>query len=67
MKLTGESRSTRGEACPSATFFTTNPTWTYPGSNPVIRGERLDGTALMQHLSMINCFTAVTKYEYRFI
>jgi hypothetical protein len=40
MKLTGENRSTRGETCPSATLSTTNPTWTDPGSNPGLRGER---------------------------
>jgi hypothetical protein len=40
MKLTGENRSTRGETCPSVTLSTTNPTWTDPGSNPGLRGER---------------------------
>jgi hypothetical protein len=40
MKLTGENRSTQGETCPSATLFTINPTWTDPGSNPGLRGER---------------------------
>jgi hypothetical protein len=40
MKLTGENRSTRRKPRPSATLFTTNPTWTYPGSNPGLRGER---------------------------
>jgi hypothetical protein len=40
MKLTGENRSARGETCPSATFSTTNPTGTNPGSNPGLRGER---------------------------
>jgi hypothetical protein len=39
MKSTGENRSTRGETCPSATL-STNPTWTDPGSNPDLRGER---------------------------
>jgi hypothetical protein len=38
MKLTGENRSTRGKPCPNATFSTTNPTWTDPGSNPILRG-----------------------------
>jgi hypothetical protein len=41
MKLTGENRSTRRKTCPSATLSTTNPTWTDPGSNPGLRGERL--------------------------
>jgi hypothetical protein len=40
MKLTGENRSTRGNTCPSAILSTTNPTWTDPGSNPGLRGER---------------------------
>jgi hypothetical protein len=40
MKLTGENRSTRGKAGPSATLSTTHPTWTKPGSNPDLRGER---------------------------
>jgi hypothetical protein len=40
MKLTRENRSTRGKTCPSATLSTTNPTWTDPGSNPGLRGER---------------------------
>jgi hypothetical protein len=40
MKLTGENRSTRGKACPSATLSTTNPIRNDPGSNPGLRGER---------------------------
>jgi hypothetical protein len=40
MKLTGENRRTRGQTCPSATFSTTNPTWTDLGSNPGLRGGR---------------------------
>jgi hypothetical protein len=40
MKLTGESRSTRGKKCSSAMLSATNPTWTDPGSNPGLRGER---------------------------
>jgi hypothetical protein len=39
MKLTRENRSTWGKTCFNATLFTTNPTWTDPGSNPVLRGE----------------------------
>jgi hypothetical protein len=52
MKLTGQNRSTRVKACPIATLSTTNPTWTDPGSNLDLRGERLatnrlsNGTAL---------------------
>jgi hypothetical protein len=40
MKLTGKNPSTRGKTCPSAKLSTTNPTWTDPGSNPDLRGER---------------------------
>jgi hypothetical protein len=40
MKLTGENRRTREKTCPSATLSTTNHTWTDPGSNPGLRGER---------------------------
>jgi hypothetical protein len=29
-----------GETCPSATLSTKIPTWTDPGSNPGLRGER---------------------------
>jgi hypothetical protein len=29
-----------GENLPSATLFTTNPTWIDPGANPGLRGER---------------------------
>jgi hypothetical protein len=40
MKLTGENRRIRGKTCPSASLSTTNPTWTDPGSNTGLRGER---------------------------
>jgi hypothetical protein len=40
MKFIGENRSTRGKTCPIATLSITNPTWTDPGSNPGLRGER---------------------------
>jgi hypothetical protein len=42
MKLTGKNRSTRGNTCLSATLSTTNPTWTHPGSNPGLCGEKQD-------------------------
>jgi hypothetical protein len=32
--------------CPSATLSTTNPTWTDPGSNPGLRGERPETSRL---------------------
>jgi hypothetical protein len=40
MKLTGENRQLGKKTCPSATLSTTNLTWTDPGSNPGLRGER---------------------------
>jgi hypothetical protein len=40
MKLTGKTRSTREKTCPSTTLSTTNPTWTDPGLDPGLRGER---------------------------
>jgi hypothetical protein len=40
MKLTGETEVLGGKTCPSATFSTTNPTWTDPGSKPGLRGGR---------------------------
>jgi hypothetical protein len=40
MKLTAQTRSTRGKTCPSATLSTTNPTWTDLGSSPGLRGGR---------------------------
>jgi hypothetical protein len=40
MKLTGEKPKYSGKTCPSSTLSTTNPTWTDPGSNPRLRGDR---------------------------
>jgi hypothetical protein len=62
MKLTGENRSTPGQTCPSATLSTTNPTWTDPGSNPDLRGERpatnrlSHGTAMLLITHLIIAF-----------
>jgi hypothetical protein len=43
MILTGENRRTRRKSCPSATFSTTNPTWTAPTRSrfSAVRGRRL--------------------------
>jgi hypothetical protein len=46
MNLTGENRSTLRKTCPSATLSTTNPTWTDPGSNPGLCGERSETNRL---------------------
>jgi hypothetical protein len=35
-----ENRRTRRKTCPSATFFTTSPTWTEPDANLGLCGER---------------------------
>jgi hypothetical protein len=35
-----ETQSTQRKTCPSATFFTTNPTWTGMGLNPGFLGEK---------------------------
>jgi hypothetical protein len=40
MILTRENRKTQRNTCPSATFGTTNLTWTDLGSNQVLRGNR---------------------------
>jgi hypothetical protein len=59
MKLTGENRSTRGQTCSSATLSTTNPTWTNPGLNPGLRGERpetnrvIHGTANVMYVTYV--------------
>jgi hypothetical protein len=39
--VTGESQSTSGKTCPSATLSTENSTWTSLGINPGLDGERL--------------------------
>jgi hypothetical protein len=54
MKLTGENRSTWGKTCPSATLFTTNSTWTDPGSNTGIRGERPATNSLSHGTANLN-------------
>jgi hypothetical protein len=42
--------------CPSATLFTTNPTWTDPGLNPGFRGER-PATNRLSHGTAFNILT----------
>jgi hypothetical protein len=63
MKLTGENRSTRGKTCPSATLSITNPTWTYPGSNPGLRGER-PVTNRLSHGTALEIFPASAYAPY---
>jgi hypothetical protein len=52
--LTEENRSTQGKTCPSATLSTTNPTWTEPGSNPGLHGER-PATNRLSHGTALVC------------
>jgi hypothetical protein len=40
MTMAGKTRSTWRKTWPIATLSTTNPTWTTPGSNPGLRGDR---------------------------
>jgi hypothetical protein len=67
MKLTGENRGARRKTCLSATLSTTNPTWTDPGSNPGLRGERPEsnrlshGTALVFNLYDDTCIDSSVK------
>jgi hypothetical protein len=66
MKLTGETRSTREETCPSATLSTTNLTRTDPGLNPGLRGEKpatnrlSHDTALDNHCYLVTTLTLNT-------
>jgi hypothetical protein len=58
-----EKPTTRRKTCPSATLSTTNPTWTDPGSNPGLSGERpasnrlSHGTAQSPRLSLLILYT----------
>jgi hypothetical protein len=64
MKLIGKTEVLGEKTCPSATLSTTNPTWTDPGSNPGLRGERLAtnrlsyGTAFLKgsYKNKFSCF-----------
>jgi hypothetical protein len=55
MKLTWENRSTRGKTCPSATLSTTKPTWTDPGPNPGLRGDRPTTNRLSHGTVLCRC------------
>jgi hypothetical protein len=57
MKLTGENRSTRGKTCPIAILSTTNPTWTDPGSNSGLRGERPATNRRSHGTAVFNSYT----------
>jgi hypothetical protein len=61
MKLTGENRSTRVNTCPSATLSTINPTWTGPGSNPGLRGERPATNHLSHGTALSFCLSGIAS------
>jgi hypothetical protein len=61
------------KSCPSATLSTTNPMWTYPGSNPGLRGERpatnrlSHGTAKFTDLQVTMLKTAsISEFHFTF-
>jgi hypothetical protein len=54
MILTGENPSTWGKTCPSDTLSTTKPTWTDPGLNPGLRGERPATIRLSHGTAVVN-------------
>jgi hypothetical protein len=65
MLLTGENRRTPGKACPSATLFTTNPTWTALGANPGLRGEKPSTNRLNYGTTLVMIRqTAVKQFWY---
>jgi hypothetical protein len=66
----------RRKTCSSATLSTTNPTWTDPGSNPILRSERpatnrlSHGTAFSVMLRRVDLclspyhFATITNYPF---
>jgi hypothetical protein len=62
MLLTGEDRRTRWKGFSSATLSTTSYTWTDPGANPGLCGERLPENRLNLNVSTVTRFkeTATT-------
>jgi hypothetical protein len=53
----------REKPCPSATLSTTNLTWTDPGTNSDLRGERL-ATNLLSHGTALTLWSnLITKYS----
>jgi hypothetical protein len=63
MKLKGENRITRRKSCSSATLSTTNPTWTDPGSNPGLRGERPATNRLSHGTAHSSCSKRCQEYS----
>jgi hypothetical protein len=63
MKFTGENQSTRGKPCPTANLSTTNSTWTGPGSNPGLRGER-PATNRLSHVTAPDTITIADSFPF---
>jgi hypothetical protein len=58
--LTGKGQSTRRKPYPTASFFTTNPTWTGLEKNPGLRGER-PATNRLTHGTAVRCWSHLTN------
>jgi hypothetical protein len=52
-----------GETCPSATLSITNPTWTDPGSNPGLRGERPTTNRLSHGTASGRCVRLISEVK----
>jgi hypothetical protein len=65
MKLTGESRSTRGKTCPSVNLSTANLTLTDPGSNQGLRCKR-PATNRLSHGTGSICPYFVEEHDSKF-
>jgi hypothetical protein len=58
----GKTEVLREKTCPSATLSTTNHTWTDPGSNPGLRGER-PATNPLSHTTALVIINTMAKYK----
>jgi hypothetical protein len=63
MILTGEKRRIRRKSYPSATLSITNPTWTDPGVNPDLHGER-PATNRLSHGTALFTKTRYTTHNH---
>jgi hypothetical protein len=64
MKLTGKTEVPGGKICPSATLFTTNPTWTDSGSKPGLCGEKPATNRLSHGTALIPLLLLYIVYLY---
>jgi hypothetical protein len=56
MILTGENPRTQTEPCPSTALSTTNPTWTDPDANPILRDDRPATNSLSHGTAMYGIY-----------